>query len=106
MYPKYEDYQASKMIEVMGDKKFKDFAVMMLDCEVQKIINSIQHPNYSHSRAGVNGYGSPNGLTHIYHSDEKSPTGVMHHMSSETVLVEYLLRLFKNNSPLSPTEGR
>ncbi len=100
----YRDYSEAKVRAAMGEEKFQKWAVFMLSCEINRTIRAIQDKDYSHSRAGRNGADQLNGLTHIYHRDPKSPTGVTLAMTTESPIAEFLLRLFKNNSPLSPTE--
>lgn len=72
-----------------------------MSADAMTIEQAIQHPNFSHSRAGD---GCWRDVRWIYHRDENSPSGFSLAASGDASEVEPLLRKQRNTSPLSPTE--
>jgi hypothetical protein len=70
--------------------------------ELAKLKAAITHPNYSHSRTR---YFMGEGYTTVYHRDYESPSGVMSAAYGPASMIDPLLRQFRHDSPLSPTEG-
>lgn len=87
----------------MGEQAFERFAMFKLHNELAKAWAAIGHRDYSHSRAGDRLFRD---ATHIYHVNKTSPTGVTLYCTLEREIAEHVLRLARNNSPLSPTEGK
>lgn len=69
---------------------------------VKALIRAIKSPNYSHARTR---FWCGQTMTTIYHRDKTSPSGVLSHDGADDAVVSFLLRRYRNNSPLSPTEG-
>lgn len=84
----------------MGERKQVVETITMR--QLKQIIRSIKSPNYSHSRyRSWCGFG----VTSIYHRNRTSPSGVLLEAGAADEIVSPLLRKYRNNSPLSPTEG-
>jgi hypothetical protein len=73
----------------------------MTDDRFHTLYMAITDSKYSHSRSrNFCGW-----VTHIYHRDHTSPSGVICVGGDDASIVDPLIRYFRNNSPLSPTEG-
>lgn len=102
-YP-YQDYEPEFVRKQINEAEYQKVVARLFAIEVAQLVQAIQSKDYSHSRAGTYADGRLNNLVHIYHHDPKSPTGVSHAMTGDAAVVDYLIRVLRNNSPLSPTE--
>ncbi len=68
--------------------------------QVKTIVLALRSEKFSHARFDPR-FG---GLTHIYHRNPQSPTGVYHSATGPSMFVDKMIRRYRNTSPLSPTE--
>jgi hypothetical protein len=68
--------------------------------DLKRIVRAIRSPKYTHSRFRA----FCGGMTSIYHRDPTSPSGVLKVAAGRPALVDPLIRKYRDNSPLSPTE--
>lgn len=82
-----------------GDETIQQSVTMS---QLKKFIYALKHPDYSHARCrslcGVF-------ITSIYHRNRTSPSGCLQASALADEIASPLIRKYRNNSPLSPTEG-
>jgi hypothetical protein len=70
--------------------------------KLKALIRAIRSPHFTHARTRR---WCGQEIASIYHRDPKSPCGVLLQIGGDDAVVSFLLRRYKNTSPLSPTEG-